>query len=141
MGAKMFLKKLCFFFFGICFSNACLAVETYCQSPNIVLYDGADHSIEWIVTTMKARKIQKIGQQKPTRGCSRDFNPNGMVLKREVLVPAKLGTFRTINSYSVYYESEKAGVDEVAYRTTWEFGGKVSSAIVRIKVRVIDSAI
>jgi hypothetical protein len=46
-----------------------------------------------------------------------------------------------LNSYSVYYESEKAGVDEVAYRTTWEFGGKVSSAIVRLKVRVIDSAI
>jgi len=123
------------------FPSLARAVETYCKAPGLILYDGADQTIEWVVTSVQGRKAQKIGQEKPTRGCSRDFRPSGMILRREVITPAKLGKFRAVNKYRVYYESEKLGLDEIAYKTTWEFGGRVSSSIVRIKVRVIGGAI
>jgi hypothetical protein len=126
---------------AICFPSASYAAETYCQAPGLVLYDGLDTTIEWVVTSVNARKTQKIGQVKPTRGCSRDFRPNGMILSRVVITPAKLGKFRSVNLYRLYYESEKLGTDEVAYKTTWESGGRISSAVVRIKIRVIGTAI
>lgn len=123
------------------FPNLVIAAETYCQAPGLVLYDGSDQRIEWIVTSVHARKVQKVGAEKPTRGCSRDFRANGLILRREVITPAKLGKFRAVNKYRVYYESEKIGIDEIAYKTTWETGGKINSAIVRIRVRVIDTPI
>jgi hypothetical protein len=127
---------------AICFPSASYAAETYCSSPAIVMYDGLDTTIEWVITSVNARKTQKIGQVKPTRGCSRDFRPGrGMILSREVITAAKLGKFRLVNQYRIYYESEKLGTDEVAYKTTWESGGRISSAVVRIKVRVIGTAI
>ena len=123
------------------FPSIGLAAETYCQSPSLVLYDGSDQTIEWVVTRVQARKVQKIGQEKPTRGCSRDFRPNGLILTREILTPAKLGKFRAVNKYSVYYESEKLGLDEIAYKTTWENGGRIGSSVIRLKVRVVDGPI
>ncbi len=106
------------------------------------MYDGLDTTIEWVITSVNARKTQKTGQEKPTRGCRRDFRPrSGIILSREVITPAKLGKFRLVNLYRIYYESEKLGTDEVAYKTTWEQGGRINSAIVRIKIRVIGTAI
>ncbi len=118
-----------------------LSDETYCQTPAISLYDGADHTIDWLVTTNGARKIQKVGQTKPTKGCSRDFRTTGMILSRQIIQQSTLGTFRVVNKYRVYYESSRPGTDEIAYKTTWAQGTKTASAIVRIKVRVIDKAI
>ena len=117
------------------------ADEVYCEAPGITLYDGSDQTIDWIVTTNKARKVQKIGQERPTRGCSRDFRTIGTILSREVIKKASLGQFRAVNKYRVYYEADKPGTDEVAYKTTWEQSGKIVSAIVRIKIRVVDRPI
>jgi len=127
----------------LCFavSTVCHADEVYCEAPGITLYDGSDQTIDWTVTTNKARKVQKIGQEKPTRGCSRDFRTIGTIISREVIKKASLGQFRAVNKYRVYYEADKPGTDEVAYKTTWEQSGKIVSAIVRIKIRVIDRAI
>ena len=134
-------KAIAIFISAFFFPSLAFAVETYCQSPGLVLYDGSDQTIEWVVTSVQGRKAQKVGQEKPTRGCSRNFRPNGMILSREVITPAKLGKFRAVNKYRVYYESEKIGMDEIAYKTTWEYGGRVSSSIVRIKIRVVGGAI
>jgi len=134
-------KAIAVFASAFLFPSLAFAVETYCKSPGLTLYDGADQTIEWVVTSVSGRKAQRIGQEKPTRGCSRDFRPGGMILKREVITPAKLGKFRAVNKYRVYYESDKLGVDEIAYKTTWEYGGRVSSSIVRIKVRVVGGPI
>lgn len=117
------------------------ADEVYCEAPGITLYDGSDQTIDWTVTTNKARKVQKIGQEKPTRGCSRDFRTIGTIISREVIKKASLGQFRAVNKYRVYYEADKPGTDEVAYKTTWEQSGKIVSAIVRIKIRVVDRPI
>jgi hypothetical protein len=135
------LKKLSFLAVALCLPTASLATETYCQSPGLILYDGVDETIEWVVTSVQARKVQQVGQTKPTRGCSRDFRPNGLILSRVILVPAKLGKFSATSRNRVYYESEKTGVDEIAYKTTWEQNGRVSSAIVRLKVKVIAGPI
>lgn len=121
--------------------TAAYASEVYCQAPGIIIYDGSDQTIDWIITTNKARKIQKIGQERPTRGCSRDFRTVGTIISREVIKKASLGQFRAVNKYRVYYEADKAGTDEVAYKTTWEQHGKVVSAIVRIKITVVDRPI
>ena len=132
-------KFLKLFFIGACFYPATAhAEDRYCDAPGVVLYDGADLTIDWTVTTNKARTIQRVGQTKPSLGCSRDFRTNGTILSREIIKPATLGWFRAVNKYRVIYGSDKVGHDEIAYKTTWEFGGRTSSAIVRIKVRVID---
>lgn len=134
-------KTIAVFAAAFCFPTIAFAAETYCQSPGLLLYDGADQTIEWTVTSVQGRKIQRIGQVRPMRGCIRDFRPRGMILRREVLIPAKLGKFRALNKYRVYYESEKLGLDEIAYKTTWEFAGHINSAIVRLKVHVVAGAI
>lgn len=126
---------------AFCFPTIGFAAETYCQAPGLRLYDGADLTTEWTVTNVQGRKIQRIGQQRPTRGCIRDFYLGGMLLSSEIITPAKLGTFRVLNKYRIYYESEKLGFDEVAYKTTWEAAGRIKSAIVRVKIHVVSGAI
>ena len=126
---------------SLAISTVSYADEVYCEAPGITLYDGSDQTIDWTVTTNKARKVQKIGQEKPTRGCSRDFRTIGTIISREVIKKASLGQFRAVNKYRVYYEADKPGTDEVAYKTTWEQSGKIVSAIVRIKIRVVDRPI
>ena len=118
--------------------SAGIAKEVYCWGPNLAIYHGGTYEIDFQVTTSKARKIQNVGQDKPTTGCYRDFRPNGVILSREIVKKPTLGKARSINLYRIYYEADKAGKDELIYKTTWELNGKVGSATIKMKIEVFD---
>ena len=117
------------------------AADKYCEGGSVTFYDGMDNTISWTVTSARARTVQNIGQEKPTRGCRRDFRTIGTVISRVLVQKPTLGRAREVNRYRVYYESDKAGNDEIAYKTTWESRGKISSAVLRIKIKVVDHPI
>jgi hypothetical protein len=120
------------------FSHTGEARENYCYGPSLTIDHGGNYEIDFQVTTSKARKIQNVGQSKPTRGCYRDFRPGGVILSREIVKKPTLGRARAVNLYRLYYESDKPGKDELIYKTTWEKNGKIGSAIIKMKITVFD---
>jgi hypothetical protein len=105
------------------------------------MYHGAEMEIDWVITASTARSVQNVGQAKPTKGCSRSFRPPGIILSREIIKKPTLGTAKATNLYRLYYESARTGKDEFIYKTTWEQNGRVGSAVVKVKITVVDRPI
>jgi hypothetical protein len=118
-----------------------IARDVYCSGPSLTIYQGGNYEIDFQVTTSKARKIQNIGQAAPTKGCYRDFRPPGVIISREIIKKPTLGRAKTLNLYRLYYEADKAGKDELIYKATWEHGGRVGSATIKMKISVFDEPI
>ncbi len=117
------------------------ALETYCRAGgSIKLYDGANESATWSVTTTGARRVQVLGRQKPTRGCLFGFQATGKIIKNEFIQRPTLGRSRFPNKFSLYYETDRVGNDQVSYKITWEdwTSNKIASAIIRLNIQAID---
>lgn len=120
------------------------AAESYCSAGSFVtVYDGADTGTTWTVSAMGVRKIQIAGNTKPSRGCIFGFRAVGRTIRNEFVERPKLGVARFPNRTTLYYESAKAGDDNLAYRVFWEEwgSGKVVSAVIRLKIKVINGPV
>ena len=120
------------------------ANDTYCQTGGfLTVHDGSDDTVNWTVTTNKARRVQNQLQTTPSRGCAFNFQSLGGIKSSEIIKKPTLGKAHFFRAYSLIYESDRPGTDEMAYRINyvrWS-SNKLESAIIRFKIQVIDHPI
>jgi hypothetical protein len=128
----------------LCFPAISLAAETYCQHQSVRVYDGAETEVDWTVVIGSARKAQKVGQSKPTTGCSSSWQSLGPFFRPiEILKNTKIGEAKISPRYRIFFKPTKLGRDELIVRIHWVQGTttKQASAIVKYRLNVIGRPI
>jgi len=129
---------------ALSFNGTAYASETYCVSTPLHIVDGSDVSADWKITSALSRKPQIPGQQKPTTGCSNNWNSLGAFYKPiEIIQKPKLGSAKIGPRYRIFYSSNKVGNDELVVRIHWvaDTTTQLSSAIVRYHIIVFDHSL
>lgn len=118
--------------------------DTYCEvSQHLVVHDGSDDTVTWMVTTVGARRIQIVGHTEPSRGCTVSFGSIGGLVRAELIKKPVLGRAHFVNVYRLYYETDRAGTDEVDYRVVYRnmSTNTLASSIIRLNIQAIDRPI
>ena len=120
-----------------------LAGETYCQGDYLRVFDGGTFVSNHTAVIGSARKTQLPGQEKPTTGCSYNWNSLGGFYKPiEITKQPKLGTISIPYKYRIFYKPTRVGDDEFVAKIQWVGPtGQLSNAIVTYKIKNVDRPI